>query len=319
MASELDTNAPVTPTHQPAVPGLLLRGFRYLVVGVFFLIALGGSVRVMKAGLACPDWPLCFGRFIPDYHPQVYFEFIHRVAAGSVAVVTILLQVMLLRSPHVRGRVKALGLVAICLLLGQVVMGALTVTQLLQSYAVVSHLLLGTSFFCVLLWIYLSLKSEGPVERGQRGWLLGFSIFVGIMVFGQITLGGLVASNFASLVCIDFPTCQGQWFPTFSGLIGLHVVHRLGAYLIFCLAFLNGVIMVAFATSRRVRRLAMFLFACVCAQVGLGVANVVFLTPPLIAVAHLALAVGVLSLAVRQVHLLTRKRTDGLIHFGDRR
>ena len=54
------------------------RAFLLLNGGLLAVIALGVLTRAMDAGLACPDWPLCFGDVIPDYHPQVYLEFIHR-------------------------------------------------------------------------------------------------------------------------------------------------------------------------------------------------------------------------------------------------
>src|SRR5262249_890506 len=47
--------------------------YRLLLVLTTCLMALGGATRAMDAGLACPDWPLCFGHFVPDFHPQVYF------------------------------------------------------------------------------------------------------------------------------------------------------------------------------------------------------------------------------------------------------
>lgn len=282
------------------LPLWFLRAYNVLVIAVFFLIALGGSVRIMKAGLACPDWPLCFGDVIPDYHPQVYFEFIHRVVAGGVAIVATSLHLILFRSRAPRA-LKWLGGFALTLLLAQIVFGGLTVLLLLQSYVVATHLVLGTGFFATLLWMYLTLKPAGkPVEAGPR-WLFPLSLFMVCAVYGQILLGGLVASNFASLVCLDFPTCHGEWFPTFRGIIGLHIIHRLGAYFIFLSALTNFILVRKFSLSPQIRKLASILMLCVMGQVALGIANVLFLTPPLIAVAHLALGVGVLSVALRQL------------------
>jgi len=289
------------------LPSWYLAAFNGLVLLFFFLIALGGSVRIMKAGLACPDWPLCFGDVIPDFHPQVYFEFIHRVVAGCASLGALAMCVILFRSRAPRA-LKGLGGVVLLLLVFQIVFGGLTVLWKLKSGVVATHLVTGAGILCTLLWIYLSLK---PVTRGENlgpAWLRTQSLLVFFCAYGQVLLGGLVAANFASLVCIDFPTCHGQWFPTFSGIIGLHVIHRLGAYCLSLILLINWLVIRRVSPSPRLRRLAGVLFACVCGQVGLGIANVLLLTPPLIAVSHLALGIGVLTVTVRQVHLVWELR-----------
>ena len=53
----------------------------------------------------------------------------------------------------------------------------------------------------------------------------------------QFVLGGLVSSHYAGLACTTFPLCNGDSLaPTFTGPVGLHVLHRLNAYAL-CVAF----------------------------------------------------------------------------------
>lgn len=282
------------------IPPWFMAALASLVVEVYLLIALGGAVRIMNAGLACPDWPLCFGDFIPDYHPQVYMEFIHRVFAGLVSVATGLLTYWLGMRTRAPLGLKRLLVGASVLVLVQALFGGLTVIHKLEAWVVTTHLGLGTGFFALVLIIYLRAKEPAPPGLSQN--LRRWSAFVGAAVYTQILLGGLVAAHYASLVCTDFPTCHGEWFPTFSGIIGLHVIHRLGAYTVFTIILANFIIMLNLKQPKRVTKLAAIMFGLVCLQVAIGIANVIYLTPPLVAIAHLATATAILSVAVRQMH-----------------
>jgi heme a synthase len=285
------------------LPAWFLKSYKILVIEVFLLIAVGGSVRLMNAGLACPDWPLCFGDYIPDYHPQVYFEFIHRVMAGTVTIGVLVLNYFLFRSSVPRS-MKRVGAISWVLITAQVIFGGLTVTMRLAPLVVATHLMLAATFFISLLWIYLGLRDRPAVVQSGPRWLLTESRVLTACVWGQIFLGGLVAANQASLVCTDFPLCHGEWFPTFHGSIGLQIIHRLGGYTLFTIILANWLIVRKVSANPRVRRLANLLFAGVCLQVGLGISNLMLFTPPLIAVAHLATGVGLLSIALRQWHMV---------------
>ena len=65
---------------------LLARAFTVLIVLTLGLIVLGALVRAHGAGLACPDWPRCFGVWVPVLDLRIGFEWAHRAMAGSISL-----------------------------------------------------------------------------------------------------------------------------------------------------------------------------------------------------------------------------------------
>ena len=60
----------------------------HIVVALIALVVIGGATRVMEAGLACPDWPLCFGSLlqIGEMNTKVFLEWFHRLDAFFVGI-----------------------------------------------------------------------------------------------------------------------------------------------------------------------------------------------------------------------------------------
>lgn len=300
------------------------KAYGWLCVEIWVLMALGAGVRAMNAGLACPDWPLCFGDVIPDYHPQVYLEFIHRAMAGLISIFSVGLAYWLWKSTEVPKRLKMLSLSALIILAAQVIFGALTVLWLLQEKVVAAHLMLAAVFFSHNLWIYLDLKKlevslsskdmvllnrESDSHEIRRLKILGrYSWLLLTAVALQLTLGGLVASHYAALICPDFPLCQGQWFPSFQGTLGLQVGHRLGAYILSVLIVLNWFgIHKSFKDTKTswavdVLRNSRWLLFMIGLQMGVGIANVLWQTPPLITILHQAFGMVILGFIIKQIY-----------------
>jgi heme A synthase len=61
------------------------------------LIAAGGVVTNTDSGLACPDWPTCFGSAMPRMVGNVAVEHTHRLIATAVGLCTVALVVLTLR------------------------------------------------------------------------------------------------------------------------------------------------------------------------------------------------------------------------------
>jgi cytochrome c oxidase assembly protein subunit 15 len=134
----------------------------------------------------------------------------------------------------------------------------------------------------------------------------------------QVVLGGLVSSHYAGLACYDFPTCDGVAFaPAFTGLVGLHVLHRLGAYSV-GLAFIL-LVGATWGSDEPVARIARSGLRLIALQVAVGVANVLLRLPVEMTGLHSALAAALVlecALLVREIllHRTERAITGGAAH-----
>ena len=279
---------------------LLVRGFAALVALSFGLIVLGALVRANGAGLACPDWPLCFGEFVPQMDLRVAFEWSHRVLAGGISMGFAVLALLTLRREPTR-RVAGIGIgVAACLLGLQILLGALTVWMRLTAWTVTAHLLTGNAFALTLALIACALRDHGvvrPPRSRPTGAACGLVTTSAALLALQITLGGLVASRFAGLACPDWPSCSGGvWFPSWEGNVGLQLMHRLNGYA------LVAVLLAAAVASRNTPPLRTWTRVALglgIAQVIVGVANVWLQIPIEVTGLHSALAAAlVLSITL---------------------
>jgi cytochrome c oxidase assembly protein subunit 15 len=64
-----------------------------IAIATLLLMAVGSATRVMNAGLACPDWPLCYGQLVPSkqMNLQVFLEWFHRLDAALIGLSAIAL------------------------------------------------------------------------------------------------------------------------------------------------------------------------------------------------------------------------------------
>lgn len=119
------------------------------VVALFFIVVTGGAVRLTGSGLGCPDWPTCDNdRLIAPWEYHAMVEFVNRVVTGFVSIIVVVAVLgSLRRTPRRRDLTRySLGLVAG--VLGQIVLGGLTVLFHLAPSLVMGHFLLSM----VLLW-----------------------------------------------------------------------------------------------------------------------------------------------------------------------
>jgi len=271
--------------------------FAALTTVTYVLVVFGAVVRLKGAGLSCPDWPLCYGELVPSMSFGVVFEVGHRYLASAVSLGLVGLTIWTCFLPKAR---KLLGrwLIAAFGILGvQIVLGGLTVLQLLASWTVTSHLLCGNAFALILALITARLfamdraPALGTLPAAAR-ILVPLSA---VLLVVQMSLGGLVAATFAGQACVEWPACVGSdWFPTLSGPVGLHIFHRLTAY---ALAFAVWALAAVCWKSPVLGRITKVAAVLVFVQVALGVSNVLLHLPSEVSAAH-SLGAALLCLVI---------------------
>ena len=136
----------------------------HVVVALIALVVIGGATRVMEAGLACPDWPLCYGSFLPgrQMNLQVFLEWFHRLDAFFVGIVLITQFAFSLYwaktlpkwLPWIYGFLTLLVSL-------QGFLGALTVLQLLPSLVVMAHLVVAFTLVAIMSGVTQQLLNPG--------------------------------------------------------------------------------------------------------------------------------------------------------------
>lgn len=133
----------------PIVPFGWLAGVT--VATTFVLMLLGAYTKAIGAGLSCPDWPTCYGTWIPFLRPEVYsdaaytqwqifVEWAHRGLAMITGFLILGTAVSAWRRTSLPRIARLSAVFALVILPIQVVLGGLTVTQELEPVIVTSHL-----------------------------------------------------------------------------------------------------------------------------------------------------------------------------------
>ena len=202
MTESVLTGRITTTSDRPKVQ----KWMRFLVwkiaIATLLLMAVGSATRVMNAGLACPDWPLCYGQLVPtqQMNLQVFLEWFHRLDASLIGLSTLALVGL---SWWFRKELPkwlpwaCLG--ALGLIVFQGILGGLTVPQMLRFDIVTAHLGTALLFFASLVIIALCLTPyQGTTTAGNLRWA---SLTAAILVYVQCLLGALVGSRWALHQC----------------------------------------------------------------------------------------------------------------------
>jgi cytochrome c oxidase assembly protein subunit 15 len=285
-----------------------------LSILIFINILFGPLVRATDSGLACPDWPLCYGKVVPPADFRIWMEVGHRYYSMILGFLVLGLSILIFKTKETRGEFGFLSLLSLAVLLLQVFLGKLTVTLLLNPATVNSHLLNAIFLFSIILTIHYKTRNILQNKKLKFSELLKptsiFMLFSLILLICQLIAGGRVSSNYAGLACPDWPTCYGVYFPNLEGIIGIQMLHRYLAYLLVVLVILNVILSILKNYSYQSKLFLRMSLYTIGIQIILGVVNVLFKLPVLVTALHTGMGVLVFSLVYSSIfYKITEDKT----------
>jgi cytochrome c oxidase assembly protein subunit 15 len=164
----------------------------------------------------------------------IFYEHGHRLIAGTVGFLTIVLAVWIWFADP-RRWMKRLGVMALAAVIAQGVLGGLTVLFFLPDAISTAHAGLAEIFFCMTVAIAL-FTSRGWIEAAEAPddrTLRAVATATTALVYTQIIVGAVVRHSGAGLAIPDFPLMFGGLVPDrWSNAIAIHFAHRVGAVVV---------------------------------------------------------------------------------------
>jgi heme a synthase len=282
-----------------------LRGLhRYawaLAAATFVLIFAGGLVTSTGSALAVPDWPLSFGKFFPRMEGGVLYEHGHRMIAGTVAIMTLLMAVWAWQREE-RRFVRNLALFAFALVIVQAVLGGLTVLLLLPLTIAVSHAATAQAFFCLTVALALLLnprwRTLARIEpAGERPRLPLLAAVTTAVIYIQILVGAVMRHMGAGLAIPDFPLAFGKILPPLESIPEqINFAHRVGAIVVSIMVCRAAItVLRSYGRQPLLRRPAVAMLVLLAVQITLGGMTILSARAVLPTTAHVAVGAALLA------------------------
>lgn len=185
-----------------------------------------------------------------------------------------------------------------------------------SQYRLATHLVLALLIFAAIVWTLRRLVERPPSIVSARLRMSGVALLV--LTFVQLYLGALVAGLRAGKIYNTWPEIDGAFIPSaarlffeepwwrnlFDNTLTVQFEHRMTAYALLALAILHAIDAVRSRAGAAVVNGAVWLAAAMTLQATLGIFTLLYQVPIDLALAHQAVAILVLTLAVFQAERL---------------
>jgi cytochrome c oxidase assembly protein subunit 15 len=183
-----------------------------------------------------------------------------------------------------------------------------------------THLVLALLIYAAIVWTLRRLSERQPVIASSRLKITGL-VLLGL-TFVQLFLGALVAGLRAGRIYNTWPEIDGALIPSaarlffeepwwrnlFDNTLTVQFEHRMVAYALLVLAILHAVDAVRSRAGPAAASGALWLAVAIMLQAALGIQTLLHQVPILLGLAHQAMAIVVLTLAILQAERLRARQ-----------
>ncbi|MBI5929558.1 MAG: COX15/CtaA family protein [Chloroflexi bacterium] len=286
-------------------------------IATYALIMVGGMVRASDAGLGCPDWPKCFGRYYPPFNESqipsnidaskfnfqlAWIEYTNRFIGVIVGFLILGTLVQAVRKHRDKPRILYPSIGAFVLVVFEGWLGGQVVASELEAWVLTAHLILALVIVSLLLYatvagFFPNSKpfTNLPVQRRRLGWI---AIVALLLTLVQVGLGTQLRGELEHIEDQKGDVLsRSKWIEETDWV---DIVHRSYSWLI-----IAGVVGIVYYTHRKadpnrwLRMLAKGIAGLLAVQILAGIGMAYGGLPPVLQVIHLitaSLFVGGLTL-----------------------
>lgn len=272
------------------------------VLATLFLIFVGGLVRATGAGLGCPDWPKCFGMWIPPTSAEAlpagfdesqfnvwktWIEYVNRLVG---VVIGLLITATFILSFNYRKKEPSVfysSMAAFVLVLFQGWLGGQVVESGLSEWLITMHMVLAMIIVNVLL--FASFKATRGYQRIQIDNVLGRKLYLttGLLLFLtmiQLVLGTQVREGIDLIKGAAEVPPRALWLEQAGDIFP---IHRSFSWLLIIVTGWLGYLLVRHKVEGSLKLVAYSVVGLVVVQALVGIGLNYLDMPPILQIFHL--------------------------------
>ncbi|MDX2189332.1 MAG: COX15/CtaA family protein [Bacteroidota bacterium] len=195
------------------------------IICIYMVIIAGGVVRCTGSGMGCPDWPKCFGSWVPptdisqlplnyvekyskggtlDVSFNVYktwTEYINRLIGAISGLSIIVMVILAIWNYGFKSKVFLFSIISLVFIIIQGWLGAKVVATNLSPYMITIHMFLALVIVSTLISAYVIAANENVgIDKQRLFGLKWMFLIVGVVCLIQILFGTQVRQQVDVLV-----------------------------------------------------------------------------------------------------------------------